>query len=50
MLTICAITEVDERVAAAHADGTGGRGANGHITSALEEQHRKDEEFRNAGR
>lgn len=44
----CDSVEVDEAVAAAQTDGTGGRGVNGHITTALEEQHKKDEELRNA--
>lgn len=38
--------EVDNAVAAKEraerADGTGGRGLNGHISSALAEEHRKD--------
>ena len=42
------IAEVDEAVAAAVSDGTGGRGANGHITEALKEQQKKDEVWKNA--
>ncbi|KAK5166429.1 uncharacterized protein LTR77_007972 [Saxophila tyrrhenica] len=40
--------EVDEAVAAAGKDGTGGRGANGAITEALKEEQKKDEKLRNA--
>ena len=42
------MTEVDEAVAAQEGDGTGGRGANGHISKALEAGQKKDEELRNA--
>ena len=42
------ILEVDAAVAAAEKegkeDGTGGRGVNGHIGRALNEEHKKDEE------
>ena len=49
-------TEVDEAVAAkeraeagqGQKDGTGGRGLNGHISSALAQEHKKDDELRNA--
>lgn len=41
-------TEVDEAVAAEQVDGTGGRGTNGHITKALDEEHQKNEESKNA--
>lgn len=40
--------EVDEAVAEARRDGTGGRGANGHISAALKEEHAKDDIVRNA--
>jgi len=40
--------EVDEAVGAAQQDGTGGRGAGGHITKALEEEQTKDEVLKNA--
>jgi len=43
----CAV-EVDEAVAESQRDGTGGRGANGHISAALKEEHAKDEVVRNA--
>lgn len=43
------IAEVDEAVAAADTnDGTGGRGFNGHITNALDEQQKKGDVMRNA--
>ena len=42
------VAEVDEAVAAQQQDGTGGRGANGHITQALAEEHKKDETLKNA--
>ena len=42
------MAEVDEAVAAEERDGTGGRGANGHITKALEDEQHKDEELKNA--
>lgn len=43
------VAEVDEAVAASDSqtDGTGGRGANGHITTALEGS-RKDDVVKNA--
>lgn len=48
-LTIILVAEVDEAVAAeAKQDGTGGRGANGFISSALAEEHKKDDVMRNA--
>lgn len=40
MLTL-SDAEVDEAVAAQQQDGTGGRGANGHISRALEEEQKK---------
>ncbi|KAK3679639.1 hypothetical protein LTR78_000014 [Recurvomyces mirabilis] len=42
--------EVDDAVASAEnrKDGTGGRGANGHITTALEAEQAKDDVVRNA--
>ncbi|KAK3714835.1 hypothetical protein LTR37_007570 [Vermiconidia calcicola] len=42
------IIEVDEAVATAESDGTGGRGVNGDITNALKEQQEKDEALKNA--
>jgi len=44
------IAEVDEAVAAEEKqqDGTGGRGANGHISIALEKEQQKDEVVKNA--
>lgn len=40
---------MDEAVEAARKDGTGGRGANGHISKALEQEQGKSEEvLRNA--
>lgn len=42
------LAEVDEAVAGQKQDGTGGRGANGFISSALAEEHKKDEVVRNA--
>ena len=42
---------MDDAVAAQQSegrDGTGGRGANGHITNALKEEQKKDETLRNA--
>lgn len=42
------MAEVDEAVAAQQQDGTRGRGANGHITSALLDEQKKDETIRNA--
>jgi len=47
-LTISPAAEVDEAVAEAKQDGTGGRGANGHISSALAEEHKKDEVIESA--
>ena len=47
-LTLCAVAEVDEAVAEARKDGTGGRGANGAISSALAEEHKKDEVIESA--
>jgi hypothetical protein len=47
LIIICDV-EVDEAVAAAQHDGTGGRGANGHITNALQEEQKKDGALRNA--
>lgn len=44
----CYVAEVDEAVAEAKQDGTGGRGANGFISSALAQEHKKDEVVRNA--
>ena len=45
-------SEVDDAVAELEReqgrDGTGGRGANGDITKALEESRKKDEELKNA--
>lgn len=41
------MAEVDEAVAAEKSDGTGGRGANGHITKALEGAQ-TEEELRSA--
>ena len=41
LLTVRA--EVDDAVAEARQDGTGGRGANGFISSALAEEHKKDD-------
>lgn len=46
ILTIHA--EVDDAVAEAKQDGTGGRGANGFISSALADEHRKDGVSKNA--
>lgn len=46
--TLTVVAEVDEAVAEAKQDGTGGRGANGFISSALAEEHKKDEVVRNA--
>lgn len=46
------LTEVDEAVAAkeraeaGQKDGTGGRGLNGHISSALADEHKKDGQLR----
>ena len=44
MLTLLFFAEVDEAVAASEKqkDGTGGRGANGHITNALNEEIKKN--------
>jgi hypothetical protein len=42
------LAEVDEAVAEAKQDGTGGRGANGTISSALAEEHKKDEVIKSA--
>ncbi|KAK5119892.1 hypothetical protein LTR85_007218 [Meristemomyces frigidus] len=40
--------EVDEAFGAHQQDGTGGRGANGHITSALLKEQKKDEVVKSA--
>ena len=42
------IAEVDAAVAETKPDGTGGRGANGFISSALADEHKKDEVLKNA--
>jgi hypothetical protein len=47
-LTSNPVAEVDEAVAEAKQDGTGGRGANGVISSALAEEHKKDEVIESA--
>jgi hypothetical protein len=47
-LTMLSVAEVDEAVAEAKKDGTGGRGANGSISSALAEEHKKDEVIKSA--
>ncbi|KAM0723554.1 hypothetical protein Q7P37_000541 [Cladosporium fusiforme] len=40
--------DVDEAVAGQKQDGTGGRGLNGNISSALAEEHKKDEVVKSA--
>lgn len=47
-LTMLSVVEVDEAVAEARQDGTGGRGASGAISSALAEEHKKDEVMKSA--
>ena len=48
MNDLTVLAEVDEAVAEAKQDGTGGRGANGVISSALAEEHKKDEVMKSA--
>lgn len=50
LICLCCFTEVDEAVAAAGShDGTGGRGANGHISQALDKEHKKQQETSGRG-